>query len=54
MRIDLLLVLSLENKDDLDGYQIIWIIAMRKDKLRRGIDRQLRGVLNDHDRQNTF
>lgn len=34
MRIDLLLILSLQDENDLHGYQVIGIILMRKHKLR--------------------
>jgi hypothetical protein len=54
VRIDLLLVLCLDNEDNLDRYQIVWIVSMWKDKLRRSIDRELRGVLQENKRQSTI
>ena len=54
VRIDLLLVFCLDNEDNLDGYQIVWIVSMWKDKLGRSIDRELRGVLQENKRQSTI
>jgi hypothetical protein len=45
VRIDLLLVLGLENEDDLNWYEIVRIIALGKNQLRRSIHRQLSGIL---------
>lgn len=45
MRIDLLLVLGLENEDDLNRHQIVWVVFSWQHKLWGRIDRQLGGVL---------
>ena len=45
MGIDLLLVLGLQNQDDLDGHEVVGIIANRQNQLRSGINRELCGIL---------
>jgi hypothetical protein len=54
VRIDLLLIFCLDNEDNLDGYQIVWIVSVWKDKLGRSIDRELRGVLQENELQGTI
>src|SRR6266436_2347336 len=54
VRVDFLLVLCLENENDLDRHQVIRIVWVRKDKLGRGIDRELCGVLYENKFQNTI
>ena len=46
MRVDLLLILCLENKDDLDRKKIVWIIRLGKNELWCSIDRKLGCVLD--------
>ena len=45
MRVDLLLVLCLDDEDDRHRYKVSVVIAMRKDELWRRIDGQLGRVL---------
>lgn len=45
MRINLLLILSLQDEDDLYGYQVIGVVLMREHKLGLCINRQLSGIL---------
>ena len=45
MRIDLLLILSFNNEDDLDRDKVEGFSFLRKDKFGRCINRQLSGVL---------
>ena len=45
VRVDLLLILCLQNKDDLNWNQIIWVFTVRQNELGRGIDGELRRVL---------
>ena len=45
MRIDLLLILGLQDKNDLNRDQIVGVILMGKDKLRCGVNREVGSVL---------
>lgn len=45
MRVDLLLIFRLEDKDDLDWEKVVGIIGLRQDELWGGVDRELGGVL---------
>lgn len=45
MRVDLLLILGFQDKNNLNGDQIVGVIALGKNKLRRCIYRQLRRIL---------
>ena len=45
MRVDLLLVLGLQNQDNLDWHEVIGVLANRQDQLRGGIDGKLCGIL---------
>lgn len=45
MGVDFLLILRFENKDELDGDQIVGVGALRQNKLRRRVYRQLRRIL---------
>ncbi len=45
VRIDLLLILGLEDEDNLDRHQVGRIIGLRKNELRRSINGQLGGIL---------
>lgn len=45
MGVDLLLVFGLEDEDDLYGDEIVRVITVWEDELRRSVDRNLSGVL---------
>lgn len=45
MRVDLFLVLGLDNENDLNGNEIFLIVLARQDELRGRIDGELRRVL---------
>lgn len=45
MGVDLLLVLRLEDKDDLDRNKVVRIVGLGQDELRGSINRKLRRVL---------
>ena len=45
VRVDLLLVLRLDDEDDLDWHEVVRIVTVRDDKLRCRINRQLCCVL---------
>ena len=45
MRIDLLLILGLQDKNDLNRDQIVGVILVEKDKLRCEVNRELGSVL---------
>ncbi len=45
VRVDLLLVLRLDNQDDLNGHEVIGVLSMRDDKLGRGVHGKLGCVL---------
>lgn len=45
MGVDFLLVLRLQNKDKLDGDQVVLVVWLRKHQLRCGVYRQLGGIL---------
>ena len=45
MRIDLLLILGLQDKNDLNQDQIVGVILVEKDKLRCEVNRELGSVL---------
>ena len=45
MRIDLLLVLGLQDENDLNWYKVVRVIADGQDQLRSGVDRKLCGIL---------
>ena len=47
VRVDLLLILRLDDQDDLDGNEVVGIVAMRHHQLRCRIDRELGRVLRD-------
>ena len=38
VRVDLLLVLRLDDEDELDGHEVVRVIRLRNDELRRGVD----------------
>ena len=45
VRVDLLLVLRLDDQDNLDRHEVVGVLTRRNDKLRRGVDGQLGRVL---------
>jgi hypothetical protein len=45
VRVDLLLVLCLDEEDDLDRDEVEFIALNREDELGLGIDRKLSGIL---------
>jgi hypothetical protein len=45
MRVDLLLVVLFQYKDDLDGDEVVGVSRVRLDELRFGVDRDLGGIL---------
>lgn len=45
MRIDLLLVLGLQDQNDLDWHEVVRVIASRQNQLWRGVNRKLCGIL---------
>jgi len=47
MRVDLLLILRLEDEDDLNRNEIIWIIGLGKNELRCSIDGKLSCILEE-------
>ena len=46
MGVNLLLVLCFDDKNNLNRHEVVWVLAMRYDQLRGGIDGQLRRVLH--------
>lgn len=47
MAVDLLGVVLLEDKNDLDGDEVVWIVVMREDEGRCRIDAELGRVLDE-------
>lgn len=47
VRVDFFLILSLENKSELHWNEVIWIVALRKNKLRCRVDGKLGGILGN-------
>ena len=47
MGVDLLLILGLQDKNDLDRHEVVGVIAGRHDQRRSSIDRKLRGILGE-------
>lgn len=48
MRVDLLLILGLEHKDDLNRNQIVGVVGLGKNQLRCCVDRELSRVLHTY------
>jgi hypothetical protein len=47
MRVDLLLILCLEDENDLDRKKIVWVIGLGKNELWCGVDGKLSCVLEE-------
>jgi len=45
MGVDLLLILSLQDENDLDRHEVVRIFANRQDQLRGSVYGKLRGIL---------